>query len=72
MKELMTIPEVAELARVTRATVYTWIKTRGLRAVRVGSRLRVTKADWLAFINREDESQGMENEVNKRGACIAA
>ena len=68
MNDLMTIPEVAALARVTRVTVYTWIKTRGLRAVKVGSRLRVTKADWLAFISREDDVS-QDEAVAAYGRC---
>lgn len=49
-RELMTVEEVAELLKVSRAGVYRWVETGRLKALRVGSLLRFTPEDLRAFI----------------------
>ena len=49
-EELLTIPEVAARAKVTRAAIYKWIRTGQLKAVIVGSHMRVPVEAWRAFI----------------------
>ena len=54
-EELLTIPEVAKRAKVTRAAVYAWIKARRLRTVTVGSNMRVPLSAWLEFVQPNDQ-----------------
>jgi excisionase family DNA binding protein len=41
MKRLLTLDEVAELFRVHRGTVYKWVRSGKIRAVRVAATLRI-------------------------------
>ncbi len=50
-KPFMTIHEVAELLKVSEATVRTWIHEDDLRAIRVGRDFRVAVKDLEAFVN---------------------
>lgn len=46
-----TLQEVEEVLSVTRRTIYNWIKSGKLHAVKVGSQWRVKKEDLEAFLN---------------------
>lgn len=46
-----TLKEVEEVLSVTRKTIYSWIKSGKLHAVKVGSQYRVKKEDLEAFIS---------------------
>ena len=50
---LLTVPEVADLARVSERTAYTWIERGLLRAVRpAGTRVtRIRAADFERMMN---------------------
>lgn len=48
----MTVREVAELARVSEATVRQWIRTGELRAIDVGREFRIIPGDLEAFLDR--------------------
>ncbi len=50
-KPLMTTHDVAELLKVSEATVRGWIHDTELRAVRVGREFRVAVKDLEAFVN---------------------
>jgi len=50
MEKLYTIPEAAEILRVTRAAIYKWIRERRIEVVYVGSERRVTQGAIEAFI----------------------
>ena len=44
-----TIHEVAEMLKVTYLTVYRWIKSQKLEAVRAGKQYRIKKMIWTNF-----------------------
>jgi len=48
--ELLTPEEVAKRLRVTRRTVYTWLKLGRLRGLRAGKAWRIAPADLAAFL----------------------
>lgn len=50
-RPFMTIHEIAELLKVSEATVRTWIHEDELRAIRVGREFRVVAKDLEAFVN---------------------
>ncbi len=50
-KPFMTTHEIAELLKVSEATVRTWIHEGELRAIRVGREFRVVAKDLEAFVN---------------------
>jgi excisionase family DNA binding protein len=50
-KPFMTTHEIAELFKVSEATVRTWIHEGELRAIRVGREFRVAAKDLEAFVN---------------------
>ena len=50
-KPLLTTHEIAELVKVSEATVRTWIHDGELRAVRFGRDFRVAVKDLEAFLN---------------------
>lgn len=47
----MTIQEVAELLKVSTATVRTWIKNEELRAVKLEREFRIAKVDLQRFVD---------------------
>lgn len=59
-KDFYTIDEVAELFEVTRATVYDWMKNRGLEWVRLGPRRRITRGGIEAFIKAGSDAGASE------------
>jgi len=48
--EFLTPEQVAEMLQVTRRTVYTWIETGALKAVKAGARIRVREEDFENFL----------------------
>jgi len=59
-KDFYTIDEVAALFEVTRATVYDWMKNRGLAWVRLGPRRRITRQAIEAFIKAGSDAGASE------------
>ena len=49
---LLTIDEVAETLRVSKATVYRLVRTGELPASRVGPSIRVSEADLIDFLHK--------------------
>ena len=47
---LYTPKEVAELWKVTRRTVYGWIKAGKIKACKIGDTVRISESDLLSFI----------------------
>ncbi len=47
----MTIQEVADLLKVSTATVRTWIKNEELRAVKLEREFRIAKVDLQRFVD---------------------
>ena len=50
-KAFMTTHEIAELLKVSEATVRSWIHQRDLRAVRFGREFRIAVKDLEDFVN---------------------
>ncbi len=50
-KPFLTTHEIAELLKVSDATVRSWIHEGGLRAVKLGREFRVAARDLEAFVN---------------------
>ena len=51
--EFLTIPEVAGILRVSRLTVYRLVERREIPTYRFARRIRILKADILAYIGRQ-------------------
>jgi len=52
MEKLLTTQEVADYLGLTRRTIYTYIESKTLPAVKIGKEWRVKKTELEAFINR--------------------
>lgn len=52
--ELLTLAEVAQILKVSRKTLYTWKDAGKLRFVKIGSLVRITRADLAALITPGD------------------
>jgi len=50
MNNYLTPISVAKMLKVSRLTVYRWIKEKKLRAVKVGGLVRIREEDLKAFI----------------------
>lgn len=47
---LYTIQELAEQNRISRKTVWSWIKDGKLKSTRLGTLHRISESDWLEFL----------------------
>ncbi len=56
----MTIQEVADLLKVSVATVRSWIKHEELRAVKLEREYRIAKIDLERFVNSRATTKVME------------
>ena len=70
-EEYFTVNEIAERAKVTRATVYDWMKAGDLPFVIIGKHRRIAKSAWLRFVRPGDPSEGQET-GQKKLAPLAA
>ncbi len=52
MEKLLTTQEVADYLGLTRRTIYTYIESKTLPAVKIGKEWRIKKTELEAFINR--------------------
>ena len=52
MEKLLTTQEVADHLGLTQRTIYTYIQSGSLRAVKVGREWRIKESELEAFINR--------------------
>jgi len=52
--EYLTPDQIAEILQVTRRTVYTWIETGALKAVKAGTRIRISREDLNTFLEPVD------------------
>jgi excisionase family DNA binding protein len=46
----LTLPEIAERLKVSRATVYRWIKNEELVAIKFANEFRITESDLKDFL----------------------
>jgi excisionase family DNA binding protein len=58
-QEFLTIPELCELLKIKRHTVYAWIKEDRIKAHRFGKLIRFEKSEVDRFIqdSKEDNSK---------------
>ncbi len=62
MEKLLTTQEVADYLGLTQRTIYTYIQSGSLRAVKVGREWRIKESELEAFINRgNDEIKDKED-----------
>jgi excisionase family DNA binding protein len=50
IEKIYTIDEIVELLKVTRRTVYSYVKNKGLKTMKVGKYLRVHERDLKDFL----------------------
>ena len=55
--EMLTVDEIAEYLRVSRATICRWCGTGKLPAFKIGKSWRVQKKDLERFINQQRGSE---------------
>jgi excisionase family DNA binding protein len=48
----MTLPELAERLKVSRQTVYRWVRSGDLHAYKVGHDYRITESDLKEFLQQ--------------------
>jgi len=51
--EYLTPEEISKLLKVTRLTVYRWIKEGKLKAVKAGRAVRIRREDLEKFLDRD-------------------
>lgn len=54
--KVYTLDEVADILKITRRTLYTYIKTGKLKATKIGRYWRVSEAALQAFVDRGTEA----------------
>lgn len=52
-EQFYTINETCDLLKVTRKTIYTWINEGKLKAIRVGSRYRISESAIKEFTDEK-------------------
>ena len=52
MEKLLTTQEVADHLGLTQRTIYTYIQSGSLRAIKIGREWRIKESELEAFINR--------------------
>jgi excisionase family DNA binding protein len=52
MEKLLTTQEVADYLGLTQRTIYTYIQSGSLRAIKIGREWRIKESELEAFINR--------------------
>jgi len=55
--KLYTLPEVSKIVRLARRTLYNYLKSGELKAVKLGGTWRVTEESLNEFINRESNQR---------------
>jgi excisionase family DNA binding protein len=55
MEKLLTTQEIADYLGLTQRTIYTYIQSGSLRAVKVGREWRIKESELEAFINRGND-----------------
>jgi len=55
---LMTLREVQQAGKISRATLYRWTREQGLKTIRVGGCVRIRASDWQAWLAQHAESNG--------------
>ncbi len=73
MDEYLTVAEVAQRLKVTRQAVYNWIKDGRLRAVKVGTSVRIPLEAVRAFLRPVEPGEHLEEdaETGPPAPCFA-
>jgi excisionase family DNA binding protein len=73
MEKLLTTQEVADHLGLTQRTIYTYIQSGSLRAIKIGREWRIKESELEAFINRgSGEIKDKEDQNDdKDGSCIS-
>ena len=58
--ELLTVREIIDGMRVSKPTVYRWIKTKGLPIVKIGKVIRIRREDFEKWIEERNEYKDAE------------
>jgi excisionase family DNA binding protein len=58
--KLYTIEEITDILKVTRRTIYKYIKNGSLKAIKIGKYWRIKRVDLQKIVN-----QGTDNLVNE-------
>jgi excisionase family DNA binding protein len=66
-RPFFTTHDVAELLKVSEATVRTWIHERELRAIRFGREFRIAVKDLEAFVNAHATRSAASEPENDTG-----
>lgn len=53
ISEFLTVPEIAEAAKLSRNTIYGWIYSGHLPAYKFGKAVRIKKKDWEEFAKKK-------------------
>lgn len=56
--KVYTLDEVAEILKVTKRTLYNYLKAGTLPAVKIGKSYRITEANLQEFISRDTPASG--------------
>lgn len=51
MKRFYTVNEISELFNVTPTTVYSWIKTEKVKAIKMGKSWKISEEEYQRMIN---------------------
>jgi excisionase family DNA binding protein len=48
-----TSPELAAVYKVTRQAIWSWIKQGRIKAIRLGTKYRISESEWMKFLDTE-------------------
>ncbi len=57
MNEYLTIEEVTKILKVSRTTVYTWMKSGELKTYKLGKLVRIKREDLERFIQLKERKR---------------
>lgn len=58
LNDLVTVTELATALRVNPETIRRWIKTKKLKAVKMGKSIRISKANLEEYMTRQSTQPG--------------
>lgn len=59
--KLYSLQELSNMLQVTRRTLYSYVKTGKIKAVKIGGTWRVSEDNYLSFINGEHNNATSDN-----------
>lgn len=70
-KNFLTVAQAAQIFKVTRVTMWRWVKSGGIRSsVTVGGHHRISSADLVQFIKKNRTGARIQNNSGKRRILI--